>query len=266
MNKLFSKEMFAYTEKVGMLLPEDTMRIIKHRYLVACSFSKGKKVLEVGVGQGFGIEFIGKSAKKYIGLEYSKENIDALKSSNKNYSLIHGDAHNMPFKNEEFEVIIALAMIYYLNLLEFLEEVKRVLVPNGKLVFCTSNKDVPGFIPSPYTTRYYSIIELKEILQKNGFECKFYGSFAKYDRFENLTKVKAWIKNLSKKIIVFLPFGRSIWIALREKHIGDRSYLPSSLDNIELLGSWQENFKELPDNQVNSKYRIVYCVANLVDL
>ena len=265
MNQHFSKKMFAYTEKVGMLLPEDTMRIIKHRYLVASNFSKEKKVLEVGVGQGFGIEFIGKSAKKYTGLEYSKENIDALKSSNKNYSLVHGDAHKTPFKKEEFEVVTALAMVYYLNFSEFLEEVKRILVPNGKLIFCTSNKDVPGFIPSPFTTRYYSIKELKEILQKNGFECKFYGSFAKYDSFENLAKTKGLIKNFIKKIIIFLPFGKYLWTALREKKIGERKCLPSSLDNIELVEPWEENFKELPDNQVNSKYRIVYCVAKLVD-
>jgi len=234
MNEFFSKEMFNYTERVGMLLPEDTLRIIKHRYLVASNFSKEKKVLEVGVGQGFGVELIGKSSKKYTGLEYSKQNIDSLKSSKSFSSLVHGDAHNMPFNEDEFEVITALAIIYYLNFQNFLDEVKRVLVSEGLLIFCTSNKNVPGFVPSPHTTEYYSILELKGILQENGFECKFYGSFARFNRFENLQKIKAFIKNFFKKIIYIIPFGDLLWPILRQKSSGKKAKLPFLLDNINL--------------------------------
>ena len=257
--------MFHFTERVGMFLPEDTLSIIKHRYLFAESFSKDKEVLEVGVGQGFGIQSIGNSAKKYTGLEYSQENIDLLVNSENKYPVFHGDAHNMPFHKDEFEVITALAMIYYLDFQKFIDEVSRVLNSNGLLLFCTSNKNVPGFVPSPHTTQYYSILELKNILQENGFECKFYGSFERFNRFEYLQKIKAFIKNLLKKIIFLIPFGDSLWAILRQKSSGKIVKLPFLLDNINLEGKWRENFFKLPDDKINSKYRIVYCVAKLTN-
>lgn len=265
MDKYFSREMFYFTEKVGMLFPEDTQSIIKHRYLFAESFSKNRKVLEIGVGQGYGLQSIGKVAEKYTGLEYSQENIEILHNSESKFSIYHGDAHQMPFQQDEFEVIIALAMVYYLNYEEFLIEAKRVLKSNGLLLFCTSNKNVSGFVPSPHTTSYFSVPELKDILYKNGFDSEFYGSFPSFNKLEYPKKYYGIFKDFVKKIINLLPYGEIVWQKLRNANTGVKTKLPFLLDDIKQTEDWTENFNKLPDNEINTKYRVVYCVAKLTN-
>ena len=95
----FSHNMHEFTEKVGELLTHDAHQIIKHRYSIAEELSKGKNTLEVGVGQGFGIQSIAKSSSKYTGIEYSSENVSYINQTYPDYRIIHGDAHSMPFND-----------------------------------------------------------------------------------------------------------------------------------------------------------------------
>jgi len=257
--------MHVFTEKIGSYLPEDAHKIIKHRYQIASKLSKGKKVLEVGVGQGYGLQSIAKSAIKYTGIEYSSENIDHISNSKSKYRLIHGDAHNMPFHDSEFQVINALAMVYYLDIDKFFREAKRVLCLNGTLFFCTSNKDVPGFVEAPFTSRYYSIPELKELLIKNGFEADFYGSFAKYAGYEYFEKFKVSFRNIAKNIITLFPFGKRIWKTMRNRHLGGLKKLPSNLADIDMGMTYESNFNKLEDDTKDTQYRIIYCIARLIN-
>ena len=133
MDREFSYDMHEFTEKVGELLPYDAHQIIKHRYSIAEDLSKGKNTLEVGVGQEFGIQSIAKSSSKYTGIEYSSENVSYINQTYPDYRIIHGDAHSMPFNDSEFQIINALAMIYYLDINKFLKEAQRILSIDGTL-------------------------------------------------------------------------------------------------------------------------------------
>lgn len=262
MNTNFSKDMYEFTEKKGMFLPLDAHRIIKHRYQAASSFSEGKKVLEVGVGQGFGLDSIAKVAKDYVGIEYSKENIQCLKANS--LKVIHGDAHDLPFEDSSFEIVNALAIIYYLDIDKFLLEVKRVLSLNGSLFFCTSNKNVPGFVPSPFTTSYYSIDELRDLLEKYGYKCKFYGSFSKYNNFEFFQQLKAVIKNLLKYLVTLIPYGKGLWDRSRQKLLGGLKILPQNFDDLNFENDWKDDFNDLSDLSIDSQHRVIYCLAELI--
>ena len=111
MDEKFSHDMHIFTKKVGTYLPEDMYKIIKHRYQITAKLSEGKSALEVGVGQGFGIQSIVKFSSKYTEVEYSSENIAYINEIRSNYKIIQGDAHNIPFHESEFQIINALAMI-----------------------------------------------------------------------------------------------------------------------------------------------------------
>jgi ubiquinone/menaquinone biosynthesis C-methylase UbiE len=259
----FSNDMHLFTEKVGTYLPLDAHKIIKHRYLIATKLSKGKRALEVGVGQGFGIQSIAKASSKYTGIEYSSENLAYINNIQSKYKIIHGDAHNMPFDESEFQIINALAMIYYLDVRKFFKEVKRVLSIGGTLFFCTSNKDAPGFVKAPHTKKYYSIPELNNMLISNGFEVKFYGSFIRYDHFKSYGNFKVIIKNFVKRLIITFPNGKYIWSKMRNKYLGGIKKLPSNMDYIELDDPWENNFNILENTINNSQYRVIYCIAKL---
>lgn len=256
--------MYIFTEKVGEYLPEDAHKIIKHRYQIAAKLSEGKNTLEVGVGQGFGVRSIAKSSSKYTGIEYSSENIAYINKIQSNNKIIQGDAHNMPFQDSEFQTVNALAMIYYLDVDKFFKEVQRILNLDGTLFFCTSNKDAPGFVKAPFTTKYHSIPELNKLLTSNGFEVKFYGSFARYEQHESFEQCKVVIKNIVKNIINTLPYGKNIWKSMRNRHLGGLKKLPMSIDDIELDEPWESDFNVLENEVYNSQYRIIYCIAKLI--
>jgi ubiquinone/menaquinone biosynthesis C-methylase UbiE len=255
--------MYVFTEKVGAFFPEDAHKIIKHRYQIAEKLSEGKSALEVGVGQGFGLQSIARSSSKYTGIEYSSENIAHINEIQSQHKIVQGDAHNMPFHDSEFQIINALAMIYYLDVDKFFKEAQRILSLDGTLFFCTSNKDAPGFVKAPFTTKYYSIPELNKLLMSNGFEVKFYGSFAKYGQYKSFEKFKVVIKNIVKSVINAFPYGENIWRSMRNRHLGGLGKLPASIDDIESDETWESDFNALETEIDNSQYRIIYCIAKL---
>lgn len=260
---LFSQEMHEYTERPGQLLPVDSHNIIRHRYDVAVHLGAGKKVLEVGAGHGIGSEYIAQHALSYVAGEYSSENIQLIIEKEAHAKCVQMDAHNLPFGANSFDLVLALAMIYYLDLNSFVHEVKRVLNAGGILFFCTSNKDVPGFVSAPFTTAYYSIPELEKVLAAAGFNCEFFGAFPKFAKSSGVAKTKVAVRDVAKKIIKKIPLGKHIWLAMRNKSLGGLKELPREVDQIEVGGDWRENFVRLPNGVCNNQYRIIYCVAQL---
>jgi len=170
----------------------------------------------------------------------------------------------MPFEYSSFDIVNALAIIYYLDIDKFLLEAKRVLSSNGLLFFCTSNKNVPGFVPSPFTTSYYSIDELRQLLEKHGYSSKFYGSFPKYNNFEFIQHIKAAIKNLLKYLVTLIPYGKKMWDRSRQKLLGGLRILPQNFDDLDYENDWKDDFNDLSDLSIDSKHRVIYCVAKLI--
>ncbi len=205
------------TEKPGDLYTQDTLNIIHHRYNFASELAVKKNTLEVGVGSGIGAGLISKASSMYIGCDLLSENIRLAKSvdSNKN-NYVRCDAHYLPFRGECFDIVIALAMIYYLDINTFLNEIERVLKNKGELFFCTSNKKIPGFVPSRNTIEYFSILELDKILKERGFSVQFYGAFPVVNS-NNLfiLYLKAGLKSILKVTITSL-FGINKWEAFKD--------------------------------------------------
>ena len=70
-------------------------------------------------------------AKNVVGLDFSKEILQAAKENCNNFSnisFIHGDAHNIPYPNETFDIVISRAVIHHLqDIPTFLREASRIL-------------------------------------------------------------------------------------------------------------------------------------------
>ena len=77
-------------------------------------------------------------AKNVVGLDFSKEILHAAKENCNNFSnisFIHGDAHNIPYPNETFDIVISRAVIHHLQEIPtFLREASRILNKNGVLI------------------------------------------------------------------------------------------------------------------------------------
>ena len=97
-------------------------------------------VLEVSSGRGGGANFMMHRFKprSYTGVDYSRQ---AVNFARRRYhitglSFEYGNAEALSFPDHSFDVVINLeASMYYPNLTKFLDEVRRVLRPNGYFLY-----------------------------------------------------------------------------------------------------------------------------------
>ncbi len=100
----------------------------------------GKDILEIGCGRGGGASYIARylSPKKVVGSDITKRSITFNKDKYKsiqNLSFIVADAHNLPFLDNSFDVVINVETSHhYEDFPQFLKEVRRVLRPKGCLL------------------------------------------------------------------------------------------------------------------------------------
>lgn len=100
----------------------------------------GKEILEVGCGRGGGCDFSLKFGPKLTtGVDYSKNAIRFCRKkfgSNKQLSFSVGNAENLKFSNNQFDVVVNLESSHCYGYRDkFFNEVNRVLKPGGVFVY-----------------------------------------------------------------------------------------------------------------------------------
>ncbi|CAH2464752.1 MULTISPECIES: class I SAM-dependent methyltransferase [Bacillus] len=100
---------------------------------------QNKQVIDIGCGGGiYTKELALMGAKNVVGLDFSKEILQAAKENCNafpNISFIHGDAHNIPYPNESFDLVISRAVIHHLqDVPTFIREASRILKQDGILI------------------------------------------------------------------------------------------------------------------------------------
>lgn len=115
-----------------------------NRYLFAANFVRGKRVLDIACGTGYGADFLARSeAFQVIGGDIS---VPALKYACRSYHshnlvFIRLDATKLPFQDKSFDIIVSFETIEHLdNPREFLWECFRVLKKSGVLICSTPNR------------------------------------------------------------------------------------------------------------------------------
>jgi len=243
-------------EMPGKEVSQDQLRVIFGRYYFASKFVSGKKVLEVGCGTGIGLGYLAKKAKKIVGIDISADNLNIAKAHYKNtrrIELFRLNAHNLSFfKPKSFDVIIAMATVYALNLEEFLKECQRILKKSGKLIFCLPNKDQPGFQPAKLSTKYYSVPELFTVLNKYKFNPKI---FAAFPITKSLLRQRG-ISNFLNSMI-----GGSIIRKFLNKVFLHKISLEPEITEKDMNLVKDIKFVPLKPNLTNSQYRILYVIA-----
>lgn len=101
----------------------------------------GERVLEIGCGEGILAVFMAKKGLKVTALDISKPNLESAKNfAEKNgvrekIEFVEGDAENLPFESNSFEVVIADNVLEHLpNFYKGLEEIKRVMKKRAIIV------------------------------------------------------------------------------------------------------------------------------------
>ncbi len=99
-----------------------------------------KRILDVGCGRGGGVYLLAKyfHCQWITGLDRCHEKVLFCKNKYPfaNVSFKTGDAENLPFEENEFDILMNVESSHcYGNMLQFFNEVKRVLKPGGLFLF-----------------------------------------------------------------------------------------------------------------------------------
>jgi SAM-dependent methyltransferase len=119
-----------------------------HRYYFASRFVRGKEVLDLGCGEGYGSNILSKYAKYVIGIDYDKKIINhaSRKYRKRNLKFIQALATNISDLNgKKFDVIVCFETIEHLEDHDILlSEIRNVLKNTGILIISTPDKRVYG--------------------------------------------------------------------------------------------------------------------------
>lgn len=121
---------------------------ILHKWIDYRSLSD-KRVLEIGCGVGIMFEqFLGMGVKEVHAIELNKtsaaltqKRTELNKFSGQGY-VYQADAENLPFKDNSFDCILSYGVLHHSeNTQKAIDEVHRVLKPNGNFLVMVYNKD-----------------------------------------------------------------------------------------------------------------------------
>ncbi|HTT12241.1 MAG TPA: methyltransferase domain-containing protein [Burkholderiaceae bacterium] len=124
-----------------------------HRYFLAARLVKGKEVLDIASGEGYGSAILAESAKSVVGVDISRETIEHAGrkyAGISNLRYLVGDCGAIPLEGASVDAVVSFETIEHHDKHEaMMSEIKRVLRPGGLLVISSPDRhnysEVPGY-------------------------------------------------------------------------------------------------------------------------
>jgi SAM-dependent methyltransferase len=144
-----------------------------HRYAYASEYVKGKVVLDIASGEGYGSDMLSRIAKHVYGVDIDEESVRhaQAKYQAKNLKYIIGSCTEIPLPDASVDVVVSFETIEHITDHDrMMCEVKRVLRPGGSLIISSPEKSVYDNIneqPNPFHLKELSGNEFQELLSRH---------------------------------------------------------------------------------------------------
>ncbi|MBM3270867.1 MAG: glycosyltransferase [Candidatus Sericytochromatia bacterium] len=142
-----------------------------HRYLFARRWADGRRVLDIGCGEGYGSALLAATAQSVVGVDVSEEAVaHATSQYGKNQlTYLVASAERIPLPDRAFDLIVAFEVIEHVpDPFALLREAQRLLAPGGIFLVSSPNKrvysDIPGF-HNPYHIKEFYVGEFETTLE-----------------------------------------------------------------------------------------------------
>jgi O-methyltransferase len=155
----------ASSEPCEWIMPADQchkyhLNLVK--YVMSDTGLTGTTVLEVGSGRGGNCHYLSRytQAKRIYGVDLCEANVRFCRAVHRlpNVTFLRGDAEQLPFRSETFDVVLNLESSHcYPDFERFLAEVHRVLKPQG--MFCYADLWFLKFVELDWNRRKKALDE-----------------------------------------------------------------------------------------------------------
>ncbi len=202
---------------------------------------EGERILDIGCGRAIDAIEMAKRGGRCLGLEPSRQMIDHAKEhiakSNAEVTLIRGAGEYLPFKNCSFDKVICKgALDHFPHPDKAVEEIARVLKPQGKVIIAIANFESLSF---RLGRRLFKVVE--RLYQGKGSEYKVWqvpvDHASKFDYASLRQLVEPHLK-VERAIGISLFFGFPWWGQLLDK-------LPKGI-SLAMLNSLDKLARHLP--------------------
>src|SRR5688572_23241347 len=153
-----------------------------HRYMWASTLVRGKRVLDLASGEGYGANLLAGQASYVCGVDIDEAAVRhaAEKYARPNLHFLAGSITAVPLSNNQsFVVILCFEAIEHIEEHDaLLSEVKRLLKPEGLFVVSTPNKDVydaGGEGSNPFHVKELTFDEFNALLSKHFSSASYLG-------------------------------------------------------------------------------------------
>lgn len=114
-----------YSNNVSLLGWGADSRLDRERIKLLKIFVTGKKILDVGCGLGFYVDFLNSIGYECVGVDFVEEFIKEAKRVKKGV-FIKAKADDLPFRDNEFDTVILFDILEHGDDIKILKEAKRV--------------------------------------------------------------------------------------------------------------------------------------------
>lgn len=234
-------------------------RAREHEIFRALHLKPDDVLLDIGCASGHEVFTAAPHIKKGVGVDIAKSFTDAAEKFAKEHNIsntefFHVDAEQLPFPDNSFSKIICSEVIEHVVEPQILlNEIRRVLTPDGIVVFTVPNwnsrgtlykRIMNGFRPFPFTPLtdfsmegiaahgdahvwQFTIPEFRTLVESAGFQTLYTGGAAFIDgpkigriiQIVNSLAVFRWLTFSTEKFLAQVPlfkiFGRQIILSAR---------------------------------------------------